>query len=123
MKTAKGYSTSDYAEVVANTTFDYYSSEIYTVALSSADLMINSVDEFNVLMNSLSDYTYTSSYFTIEIAIDSSLYASLNSGFGGALSSLFYNSSKTHSYNLHGSVDQGTDNNGNYIFTLLLYKS
>lgn len=118
-KTAKGYTSTDYSYLPATTSFNYYATEVYTKDLSSADLLINSIDEFNKLMNTLSSYSYSSPYFTIEIAIENSFYLSLNETFGSRLNSLIYNSSKTHNFNLRYSAGETIDANGNHIFTLI----
>ena len=119
-KTAKGYTSTDYSYLPATTSFNYYATEVYTKDLSSADLHINSIDEFNKLMSTLSSYSYSSPYFTIEIAIENSFYLTLNESFGSRLNSLIYNSSKTHNFNLRYSAGETIDASGNHVFTLIL---
>ena len=119
-KSANGYTSTDYSSLTANTHFDFYQTQVYTKDLISADLLINSKDEFNNLMNIVSSNTYDSTYFTIEIAIEKTFYSTLNGSFYSPIVNLFYNSSKTHSYTLKFELDATLDHNGNYIFTLII---
>lgn len=119
-KTALGYSTTDYIDIEATTNFNYYDYETYTTTSGSYDLLIDSYAEFNLLMSSLSGYTYTGTCFTIEIAINGDFYNTISSFTGNKLSGLFYNASKTHSFNLNSYSDKGEDVFGNYVYILFI---
>lgn len=118
-KTALGFSTSAYPEIVANTNFNYYDYETYTTTSSEFDLLIDSYAEFNILMESINGYDYSGEFFSIEIAIEGDFYASISS-FSGKISGLFYNTGKTHSFILKSFSERGADAFGNYVYILFI---
>lgn len=118
-KTALGFSSSAYPEIVADTNFNYYDYETYTTTSGEFDLLIDSYNEFNLLMASIEGYSYSGTYFSIEIAIEGEFYASISS-FSGKVSGLFYNSGKTHSFTLVSYSERGADEFGNYVYILFI---
>jgi len=120
-KAANGYTSASYPSILASQTFNYYEYEEYTYSSSTADLLINSYDEFNTLMSVLALYEYNSVYVTIEIAIAADFYSTISDSFGDKMNSLFYNPSETHSFTLHSYSYHETDAFNNHIYTLLIY--
>lgn len=69
-KISKGYTTTDYAEVVADTIFDYYDYATYKNNNTEFDLKIDSLNEFCNLLEYTENYVYTSRYYTIEFVLN-----------------------------------------------------
>lgn len=121
-KAASGYSTTDFPSVSATTTFNYYDYETYTTDSGEVDLLITSLDysDLNLLLTIVESYISTTTYFSIEIAIDPTLHASISGFSGNKVYDLFYNPYSSHSLSLSSYVNQGTDAYGNYVYTLLI---
>ena len=119
-KSANGYTSTDYQAIVANTNYNYYANEQYTINSTVVDLQINSISEFNTLMSSLASFTFSSPLFVVEIAIESSFYTSLSDSFGDKIYSLYFNQDKSYSFNLSSYSNLGTNSFGDTIYTLLL---
>lgn len=69
-KESKGDYSINYSNLVADTLFDYYSYADYNEINTEIDLYITSESDLKLLLNCLKNYDITTTYLTIEIAVD-----------------------------------------------------
>ena len=69
-KESEGYYADNYTHLVADTEFNYYSYADYDESNTDIDLYITSESDLKLLLNCFKDYEITTTYLTIEIAVD-----------------------------------------------------
>lgn len=71
-----GFSTTDYDEIVANTSYEIYETMTYKVNNNSFDLLVNSTAELMNIFRYAKSQSHESEYLTLEFAFDSSISSS-----------------------------------------------
>lgn len=69
-KALRGYSTTDYQDIVATAEFNYYDYATHENNGREFDLKIDSMEEFYDLLNYTKNFAHTSTYYTIEFVLN-----------------------------------------------------